>query len=67
MYSEKIHGKNKNVILISDSAPIKSLPEGGEISIHSLFLVLRKVTVIMHGNLLHVTFKMGVLRLKVLF
>ena len=41
--------------------------KGGGISIHSFLLVLRKVTVIMHGNLLHVTFKMGVLRLKVLF
>ena len=35
-------------------------------SVHSLLLLLRKVTVIMHGNLLHATVKMGVLILKVL-
>ena len=34
-------------------------------SVHSLVLVLRKVTVMMHGNLLHEIVQMGVLRLKV--
>ena len=34
-------------------------------SVHSLLLVLRKVIVLMHGNLLHTTVQMGVLILKV--
>ena len=35
-------------------------------SVHSLIPLLRKVTVIMYGNLLHINVKMGSLRLKVL-
>ena len=58
--------KNKNVSLLSDPISIKSLPEGKKSSVHSLLLVLRKVTVLMHGNLLRATVQMGVLILKVL-
>ena len=60
------YNKNKNVILLSDPITIKSLPEGKNSSIHSLLLVLRKVTVLMHGKKLHTTVQMVVLRLKVL-
>ena len=35
-------------------------------SVYSLILVLRKVTVFMHGNLLHATVQMGVIIFKVL-
>ena len=60
------YDKNKNVSLLSDPIPIKSFPEGKKSSIHSLLLVLRKVTALMHGNFLHDTVQMGFLRLKVL-
>ena len=52
------YDKNKNVNLLSDPIPIKSVPEGN-------ILVLLKTTILMNGNLLHATLKMGVLRLKV--
>ena len=35
-------------------------------SVNSLILVLKKVAVMIHGNVLHVTVKMGFIRLKVL-
>ena len=59
------YDKNKNVSLISAPVPIKSLPEDKNPSVHSLLLVLRKATALMHGNLLHATVQMGVLRLKI--
>ena len=46
------------------SHPNQALPEGEKF--HSLLLVLKKVTVLMHANLLHATVKMGVPRLNVL-
>ena len=58
--------KKINVSLPSAPTPIKSLTEGNEIFIHSLILVLIKVTVLMHGNLLNATLQMGFLRLKLL-
>ena len=60
------YDKNKNVSLLSAPIPIKFLPEETKSSVHSFLLVLRKVTVLMHGNLLHATVQMGVLILKVL-
>ena len=41
--------KNRNVSLLSVTTPIKPLPEGKTPPVHSLLLVLRKVTVLMHG------------------
>ena len=46
--------------------PYQSNPSLTEkLYIRSLLLVLREVTVLMHGNLLHPTVKMGDLRFKV--
>ena len=58
------YDKNKNVSLISDPIPIKSLPDGTKV--FPLILLLRKVTVLMHGIFLHVTIQMGVLILNLL-
>ena len=57
--------KNKNVSLLSATILINSIPEGKKYPINSLILVSRKVNVLMHGNLLHATVKMGVLILRV--
>ena len=58
--------KNKNVSLLYPPIPIKYLPEGTNPSIHSFIKVLIKLNVLMYGNVLHATAKMGVIRFKVL-
>ena len=60
--------KNKNFSLILYPIPITSPPPLMEqmYSVHSMIQVSRKDTVMMHGNLLHATLKMGIIRLKVL-
>ena len=61
------YDKNRNFILFFHIPP-QSNPSLKEQKsyINSLLLVIRKVTILMHGNFLHVTLKMGVLRLNVL-
>ena len=58
--------RNRDVSLLLAPIPIKFLPEGKKSSFQSLLLLLRKVTVLIYGNLLHATVQMGVLILKVL-
>ena len=60
------YDKNENVSLLLSTIPIKSLPEGKKCSVQSLLLVLRNVTILMHGNLLQATVQMGFFRLKLL-
>ena len=59
------YDKNKKSSLISALIQIKSFPEGKNSSVHSFLLVLSKVTFMMHVNLLHITVKMGFIKLKV--
>ena len=59
------YDKNKNVRLLLDPISIKPLPEVKTNLIQLLIIVLRKVTVMMHGNVLSANVQMGVLRLKV--
>ena len=47
--------KNQDIRLLSATISIKSIPEGKKSSVYSLILVLRKLTVMMHGIFLHST------------
>ena len=59
------YDKNKNASLIFPPIPIKFLPEGKKSYVHSLLIVIRKVDVLIHGNLLHATVEIRALILKV--
>ena len=49
------YDKSKYFSLLLATIPIKYLPEGQKYSVHSLLLALRKVTVLVHINLLNAT------------